>query len=238
MPICCMCHEDKPESEFAYRRIATGELQDQCRACQAAYRREHYLSNRPLYIAREVARIEGYRLQNRILLRDYLLTHPCVDCAESDVVVLEFDHRETAQKRNAVTYLAARKPWHIVALEIAKCDVRCANCHRIRTALQFAWGVPGRHAYRDRNRALVNNFLREHPCVDCGITNPIVLEFDHRDPTQKEHEIARLIADASWERLKQEIEKCDVRCANCHRRRTARQFGYYRATISEAGFAA
>jgi hypothetical protein len=70
-----MCHQEKPESEFAFRSIATGVRQDHCRVCHAAYRRRHYLDHRAEYIAREVARMKGYREHNRILIREYLL--PC-----------------------------------------------------------------------------------------------------------------------------------------------------------------
>src|SRR5258706_13546326 len=129
---CCMCHKWKPESAFAFRSLATGVRQDHCRECHAAHRRQHYLDNRAIYIAREVARIAGFRLENRLRLFEYLSAHSCVDCGEDDVLVLEFDHRDPATKRREVTYLAARKPWKAVAAEIAKCDVRCVNCHRRR----------------------------------------------------------------------------------------------------------
>jgi len=82
----------------------------------------------------------GYRIENRALLLAHLLGHPCVDCGETDPVLLDFDHRDPASKRKEVGRLAATKPWPQVLAEIAKCDVRCANCHRRRTARQFAWG--------------------------------------------------------------------------------------------------
>lgn len=69
MRLCCMCHELKPESDFAFRSIATGVRQDHCRVCHAAYRRQHYLDNREVYIRREVARMKAYRLENRGYLR-------------------------------------------------------------------------------------------------------------------------------------------------------------------------
>lgn len=74
-------------------------------------------------------------------------------------------------------------------------------------------------------------YLLEHPCVDCGETDPVVLEFDHR--SDKRSAIVDLMRrHARWEEILQEIEKCDVRCANCHRRRTARTRGYYRELSS------
>lgn len=73
--------------------------------------------------------------------------------------------------------------------------------------------------------------LKENRCVDCGESDPIVLQFDHREPSEKSGNVSALISRGnSWSRVLAEIEKCDVRCANCHMRRTAKQFGWkYRA---------
>ena len=55
-------------------------------------------------------------------------------------------------------------------------------------------------------------------CEDCGQTHPAVLEFHHLDPSKKSVNISRLIAtSSSLRRLKEEMEKCVVLCANCHR---------------------
>jgi hypothetical protein len=55
-------------------------------------------------------------------------------------------------------------------------------------------------------------------CVDCGQNHPATLEFHHLDPSQKEVNISRLIAtSSSLRRLKEEMAKCVVLCANCHR---------------------
>ncbi|HUQ34490.1 MAG TPA: hypothetical protein VM095_20380 [Pyrinomonadaceae bacterium] len=69
----------------------------------------------------------------------------------------------------------------------------------------------------------IYEYLEGHPCVDCGESDPIVLEFDHVRG-KKSYAVSslgwRLV---SWDSVMKEIAKCDVRCANCHRRRTAEQ---------------
>jgi len=81
-------------------------------------------------------------------------------------------------------------------------------------------------------RTKIFEYFKENPCIDCGETDPIVLEFDHRDDVIKERNIADLVGNScSWTMIKKEIDKCDVRCANCHRRRTAIQQGWYKGVI-------
>jgi phage-related protein len=80
-----------------------------------------------------------------------------------------------------------------------------------------------------RNREWVLAYLLEHPCVDCGEGDPIVLHFDHRDGQKKYKGVSFLVKKGrSLEVIKSEVEKCDVRCANCHMRRTAKQFGWWK----------
>lgn len=75
-------------------------------------------------------------------------------------------------------------------------------------------------------------YLKQHPCIDCGEKNIIVLHFDHKNPKEKGFEIARGVGwGISLDRLKQEIKKCVTRCANCHLKRTAKQFNWYKNKI-------
>jgi hypothetical protein len=82
--------------------------------------------------------------------------------------------------------------------------------------------------YRQNAKEYVWEYLTNHPCISCGETNPNVLEF-HHVRGKKEHEISRMIGKAaSLENLKAEIEKCVVLCANCHRKLTAKEQGWFR----------
>lgn len=63
--------------------------------------------------------------------------------------------------------------------------------------------------------------------MDCGENDPVVLEFDHI--SDKIDSVSRMICDSySLDSLEKEIAKCEVRCANCHRRKTAKQLGWYK----------
>lgn len=75
-------------------------------------------------------------------------------------------------------------------------------------------------------RKMLYDYLANKCCTDCGISNPIVLEFDHIDPTNKKHNVSSMMG-YSWSKILEEINKCDIVCANCHRIRTAKQFNWY-----------
>lgn len=78
------------------------------------------------------------------------------------------------------------------------------------------------------HRIRLYKYLEKHPCVSCGESDPIVLEFDHLQQSGKIIAISNAVCNGwSWKRIAAEIEKCQVLCANCHRRRTAIQLGWY-----------
>ena len=78
--------------------------------------------------------------ESRARLVAYLREHPCVDCDESDIRTLEFDHRPGVDKRGEISCMVlAGVAWSVIEDEIAKCEVRCANCHRRRTCERAKW---------------------------------------------------------------------------------------------------
>lgn len=83
---------------------------------------------------------------------------------------------------------------------------------------------------RERRHSIqetIYKYLENHTCVDCPEKDPVVLDFDHRYLYDKKMTVTDLIRNGyAIETIFQEIDKCEVRCANCHRRRTAKQFGW------------
>lgn len=72
-------------------------------------------------------------------ISSYLKVHPCLDCGEKDIVVLEFDHR--GDKKYSIADMRDNYCLEVVQAEVAKCDVRCANCHRRKTAKERGYKI-------------------------------------------------------------------------------------------------
>ena len=68
---------------------------------------------------------------------------------------------------------------------------------------------------RALNRDVAFNYEMSHPCITCGESDFRVLQFHHRDPMKKKFNIS---SSHGWstELFQQELEKCDILCANCH----------------------
>lgn len=105
--------------------------------------------------------------------------------------------------------------------------------HRRRIAEDAEYRDRTRKARRERQIQIRRNnhqqllqYFAAHPCVDCGEDDHVVLTFDHVRG-EKRFTIADRLHTMRWGRLLDEIAKCEVVCANCHMRRTARRAGYY-----------
>lgn len=131
MKECVTCHERKPLSEFNVRRIAADGRQPRCRDCCKAW----YAANRERHQAAAYRRTKAQRRVNQEWVAGYLLDRHCVDCGENDIRCLDFDHRPETQKHKDIAKLVySAASLARIQSEIEKCDVRCANCHRRRTA--------------------------------------------------------------------------------------------------------
>lgn len=139
MRICSKCKNEKDDDEFVLKCKKTGRRQTKCRGCCKEYAKEHYRKNKPYYIKRARVFNDKQVEKNRRLLYDYLQSKKCVDCGNSDIRVLEFDHKRGLDKRDNVGNMLYRYSWKTVLEEIEKCEIRCANCHRIKTMVEFGF---------------------------------------------------------------------------------------------------
>lgn len=116
------------------------------------YRRKYYRKHRERLKAKnrqwkrenDAKRKQGTRerlIRHIRYVTEYLLLHPCIDCGESDVRFLDFDHVRGIKTLSVAAMLSRFKLPTLIA-EIAKCEVRCIKCHRIRhNKNSFVWRV-------------------------------------------------------------------------------------------------
>ena len=130
---CPNCDARKPVTEFGFKNRARGWLQSWCRGCERVYKTDWYLRHRQHHIEHVRVQRAATKVANRIRILAHLIDHPCVGCGETNLVVLDFDHLR--DKRWSIAYMVSGGfPWSTIETEIAKCQVLCANCHRIKTA--------------------------------------------------------------------------------------------------------
>lgn len=135
---CKLCQTTKSIEEFPWKIKAKSIRQSYCKICQNRLSKEHYYKNRQSYIDKARKRNAMVLKQIQDYVWKYLSIHKCVDCGESDTVVLEFDHQRGKQY-NVSELIRERRSLARVKLEVGKCVVRCANCHRRKTAIDFGW---------------------------------------------------------------------------------------------------
>lgn len=139
---CSRCGEQKAETDFPWKKFGERRCAH-CKTCQRWSAKSAYerltVDQRRLYAIRAHERKTMVRDENKERIRDYLITHPCIDCGETNLVLLEFDHVRDVKSGTICDMLRKGLSWTRIKAEIGKCDVRCVKCHRIRTASQFGW---------------------------------------------------------------------------------------------------
>ena len=95
--------------------------------------RRHYLKNKEEIKARSFKRNKVQRVRNREFVMSIKEISECIDCGENNPLVLDFNHVK-GEKIMAISNMS-NKAYGIdtISKEMDKCEVRCANCHRIIT---------------------------------------------------------------------------------------------------------
>lgn len=162
MKTCTKCGIEKEQSLFAARNSVTSHAH--CKACQRALSSAHYQSDKKKYIHRISVRQDE--------LRTWLFelkSKPCMDCGNQfKPWQMDFDHRDHLTKSTEISKMVSKcMSKDRIALEIAKCDLVCSNCHRDRTYKR-------RLACQERRQKITvvaHARMKSAPpaCLDCGV---------------------------------------------------------------------
>jgi len=133
MKLCSMCKEYKELLEFNKNSSRKDGYQTMCRCCWKTYYKEKYYNN-----GKEKNRLILKNKEYKEILKNIVREKkniPCMDCGVSyPHYVMDFDHRDSLQKVDSIANMVSKsRKIEDIKIEIEKCDVVCANCHRIRT---------------------------------------------------------------------------------------------------------
>lgn len=131
MKTCTSCKTDKPLSEYGVAKWSKKDgLNSKCKACYREYLKARYEITKEKHI---IISNRSKKARLDIIhewLAEYLKSHPCVDCGNTDILVLEFDHVNDDKEADVSWLIHGTTVLWKVQAEVAKCEVRCVNCHR------------------------------------------------------------------------------------------------------------
>lgn len=208
MKKCLKCLQNKSINQFYKNR--NGKL-NKCKSCIKIQSQKYSKDNRK--------KIHDKQLKKRKELREIinkLKNKPCTDCNKSfEHYCMDFDHLKNKKYiiSNMIHDLFSLKN---IIKEINKTELVCILCHRQRTHNRKKENKTN-NKYYIRNRNLMN-LAKDHPCAICGIKyNPWQMDFDHIKTKTKP--ISKMTG-AKQDTILKEIEKCQLLCALCHRKKT------------------
>lgn len=135
---CTKCSVEKTIEQFSLQSKATGKRSTRCKECMATTIKEHYQKYKQQY-AEKSAKRRASVMKEIVKLKE---SKPCMDCGRQyPYYVMDFDHRDRAEKKDGIARLIRSEVLGIVLSEIAKCDLVCSNCHRIRTHTRKDWDL-------------------------------------------------------------------------------------------------
>jgi hypothetical protein len=218
----------KPHGAFNKRKLSPDGLQPLCRECQKTRDNAKYHSH-PESVK---DRVRSRTLEHKFRLDQIKTEAGCMDCGMKGGpgYLYDFDHQR--DKVEDVSRMLSHT-WESILDEVAKCQIVCGNCHRKRTYLRkygtLELVIPSK-AQKDKRLIKTIQRLTEfksRPCMDCGGSFHFsAMDCDHRDPLAKSGEPSNIARNGTMAALEIELDKCDVVCSNCHRKRTAVDSNY------------
>jgi hypothetical protein len=212
---CCRCNIIKRASEFTTALHYVDGTQNVCKECSRN-------------------RIHDSFDEQHERIEECKSGEFCVRCGENDPRLLEFDHIDPGTKNFNLSrrgnYSALR-----FFTEVAKTQFLCVNCHCDKTSESRTRDLSKAPASVTRSIEYNNERkMQVGECTDCHLMVPKdggrglkKFHWDHRDQTTKLTTVSNTVNQAfGLDVIAREIEKCDLRCGNCHHMRTAKQLNY------------
>ena len=125
---CLNCKQSLPKNRFRKLHFVE-ELRETCMDCSKL---DHIIK------ARKKEAWDRYEKEKDLAKREYIrnlkMTNGCMDCGYNlHPEALEFDHTENNKIHSVADLISRHSKMEAIIDEIAKCEIVCANCHRIRT---------------------------------------------------------------------------------------------------------
>lgn len=136
---CTRCKVEKPLDQFVLRNRLTRLRQTHCIQCGSEMKADWHRRHKKEQVERAGKRRDEYKQKLREYVWEYLSTHPCRTCGESNPAALEFHHARGIKFKEISNILKNGASLKTLTTEIEKCDVLCANCHRKLTAKEQGW---------------------------------------------------------------------------------------------------
>ena len=218
--LCKQCLKLKPIEDFQSKMNRRDTLTTWCITCRESQAKTNKNPTTKIGICR--AFWETWRKE-----------HACIDCGCKDYRVMEADH--VGKKIHGLgdyKYWSNHGSVEAMKNELEQCEPRCKFCHRIvtkkRSDLKRKLECRTQQSTHKRRQYQINQVKLEiGSCVICKrkVTEATCcgFDFDHVDPTKKKIGIANSVYKSKvvFERIvKEEIPKCDLKCANCHHIKT------------------
>lgn len=206
--VCRQYHTANREGILARQKQYYQQNKEELYDRNRPYQKEYYQEHKKSYGENSRKRIELHKQRCIEYLGGY-----CKICGKS-TEVYDFHHRDPKTKCFEIgrSYYMA---WEKIVQELDKCDLLCCICHR-KLHASFVL-KPCRTTIKNRDilrRAV--NYLGGS-CKACGLKDdPVVYDFHHRDPSQKESKVSEM--HGRWDDLLVELNKCDLLCCTCHRK--------------------
>lgn len=216
--VCSKCGKLKHIDNFNKCSASKTGYSSKCKVCARLYAIKRNLAHVDNV---GISRYSKKRKERINWLREQKFNKPCADCKKIyDPECMDYDHVVGDKINNISSMVLHNCPYDVILKEIEKCELVCVLCHNKRTYDRSVRANVDKMSETVKlNRKIIKE-AKNIPCVMCGeLREEYNMQFDHINPNDKFKNISQL-CNYKTKTLLNEINKCQVICALCHRRKS------------------